>query len=67
MYSVFLNLCIKKKAPSAECSLSLIQFVVQQVLGYAFVPVTRACRASAVLVKVKMADGSDEKPSYVYS
>ena len=39
----------QKKALSAERSLSLIQFAVQQVLRYGFIPVTRAWRASAVL------------------
>ena len=36
------------------------------MLGYGFVPVTRAWGASAVLVKVKMADSSDDNPPYAY-
>ena len=37
----------QKKALSVERFLSLIQFAVQQVLGYGFIPITRAWCASA--------------------
>ena len=64
--TAFFRIFASKESGSAERSLSLIQFAVQQVLGYGFVTVTRAWRAYAVLVKVKMADGSDENPPYAY-